>query len=225
MQSFRSHAGFTLLEIMTVVAIIGIMTALGISSLRGYARREETRKYAAAVAAVLTEAKSEAMAQGLNTFVFFSEPTNGALTFEDGQMAAIVTDINGDGTIDPGDGIRPIFAPGSANSDVSFYGRHGQTGLKTAAIPPDDQSQSITDGTMASLVDGMTLPKDPTFGVPMIVFSSRGTPVTPAAPSNWGAGAGAVYVTDNQGLLLAVVVEPLGAVHTMAYDEAAGKWN
>jgi hypothetical protein len=77
---------------------------------------------------------------------------------------------------------------------------------------------------MSSLDDGMTLPKDPDFGVPMIVFSTRGTPVTLSAPDDWGAGAGAVYVTDNDEMLLAVVVEPLGTVHTMAFDEATQGW-
>jgi prepilin-type N-terminal cleavage/methylation domain-containing protein len=225
MQSFRTQAGFTLIEVMTVVAIIGLITVLGVASLRNYSRREETRKYASSIAGVLNQAKSEAVAQGVMTFVFFSEPTNGALPFEQGQMAAIVTDVDGDGKITAADGVQPFFPPsGATNTEISFYGRHGQTSLKTAAIPPDDQSKEITDGTMGSLTDGMTLPKDPDFGVPMIAFSSRGTPVTLSAPTNWGAGAGAVYVTDNDELLLAVVVEPLGAVHTMAYDVAAEQW-
>jgi prepilin-type N-terminal cleavage/methylation domain-containing protein len=223
MQNFRTQAGYTLIEIMTVVAIIGIMTTLGLASLRSYSRREETRKYAASVANVLNAARSQAIAEGRMTFVFFSQPTNGALPFEAGQMAAIVTDMDGDGAIGAADGIKPIFSSNSAAA-VSFYGRRGQTGLKTAPIPPDDESRAITDGTMASLADGMTLPKDPTFGVPMIAFSSRGVPVTLTSPTDWGSGAGAVYVTDNDNLLLAVVVEPLGTVHTMAFNESTQAW-
>ncbi|HTO07443.1 MAG TPA: prepilin-type N-terminal cleavage/methylation domain-containing protein [Myxococcota bacterium] len=225
MQTFRTHAGFSLIEIMTVVAIIGIMTVLGLASLRGYSRHEETRKYAASIANVLNQARSQAVTDGRTTFVVFSEPTNGTLPFEVGQIATIVTDTDGDGKISFGDGIRPIFGPsGSQSAEISLYGRHGQNALKTAPIPPDDQSKQITDGVMGSLDDGMTLPKDPDFGVPMVVFSSRGTPVTLSAPDDWGAGAGGVYVTDNDQMLLAVLVEPLGAVHTMAWDDASQSW-
>ena len=225
MQKFRTHAGFTLIEIMTVVAIVGIMTALGISSLRTYSRHEETRKTAASIANVLNQARSQAMVDGRMTFVFFSEPTNGTVPFADGQMAAIVTDADADGKIGFADQIRPIFFPsGSAQSEVSRYGEHGDTALKSTPLPKDDESKTIADGTMDSTVEGMTIPVDPDFGVPMVAFSTRGTPVTIGAPDDWGAGAGAVYVTDNDEMLLAVVVEPLGAVHTMSFDAASQAW-
>src|SRR5262249_37524066 len=130
MKNFRSQAGYTLVELITVVAIIGIVATLGLTSLRGYARREETRKYTSSVAAVLSQARGQPSAEGHMTFVFFPQPTTGALPFEVGQIAAIVDDTDGDGKITAADSVRPIFPPsGNALSEASLYGRHGQTGL------------------------------------------------------------------------------------------------
>jgi prepilin-type N-terminal cleavage/methylation domain-containing protein len=219
MQKFRSHAGFTLLELMTVVAIVGILTALGISSLRSYSRHEETRKMASTLANTLSEARAQAMNNGRNTYVVFAEPTNGLVPFEAGEVAAIFT-RNDDGTIAS---IKPVFAAGSSNPNVTRYGAHGDTAMKDTPLPPDDQSTSLPDGALSNLVDGSTIPVDPDYGVPLISFSNRGSPVTIADPS-FGSGAGAVYVTDNDQMVVAVVVAPFGEVHTLLYDSASNSW-
>ena len=220
MQKFRSHAGFTLLEMMTVVAIVGFITVMGISSMRSYSRHEDTRKTAATLANVLTQARSEARSSGRITYVVFNEPTNGLVAaFQPGQVAAMFK-INDLGIVDEQ---RPFFGPGGT-PDVTRYGEQGSTPLKEAPLAPDDESATIPDGVMASTVSGMTIPVDPDYGVPMIGFSPQGAAVTRLAPDNWGGGAGGVYVTDNDEMLLAVVVQPLGEVKTLAFDQASGKW-
>jgi prepilin-type N-terminal cleavage/methylation domain-containing protein len=221
MQRFRSHAGFTLLELMTVVAIVGFISFMGIASLRSYARHEDTRKTAATLANVLTQARNEARISGRTTYVVFNEPTNGLVAaFQPGQVA-VMFKINDLGVVDEQ---RPFYGPTGNNPDVTRYGEQGSTELKTAPLPSVDESATIPDGVMASTVSGMTIPVDPDYGVPMIGFSPQGAAVTRLAPDNWGGGAGGVYVTDNDELLVAVVVQPFGEVKTLAYDVAAGQW-
>ncbi|HTO55450.1 MAG TPA: prepilin-type N-terminal cleavage/methylation domain-containing protein [Myxococcota bacterium] len=219
MQKFRSHAGFTLLELMTVVAIIGFLTAIGISSMRSYSRHEETRKMASTLANAVSQARAEAMNNGRNTYLVFAEPTNGEVPFEANEIAAIFT-RNDDGTIAS---IKPVFASGGSNPDVSRYGAHGDTVMKDTPLPPQDQSTAIPDGALSNLVDGSTIPVDPIFGVPLIAFSNRGSPTT-IGDASFGSGAGAVYVTDNDQMVVAVVVEPFGEVHTLLYDGASNTW-
>jgi prepilin-type N-terminal cleavage/methylation domain-containing protein len=221
MQKFRSHAGFTLIEMMTVIAIVGFITAMGITSLRSYSRHEDTRKTAVTLANVLTQARSEARTSGRITYVVFNEPVNGLVAaFQPGQVAAMFK-INDLGLVDEQ---RPFFGPSGNNPHVTRYGEEGSTELKTVPLPSVDESSTIPDGVMASTVSGMTIPVDPDYGVPMIGFSPQGAAVTRLAPDNWGGGAGGVYVTDNDEMLLAVVVQPLGDVKTLAYDEGAGQW-
>lgn len=229
MQRFHSQAGLTLLEIMTVVAIIGIISTLGLVALRGYNKHEDTRRAATSIAELLSQARSEAVAGGRMTFVVFGEPTNGSIPFQPGEYAALVTDQQSSGeagyeTVDAADSIRPVFLPSGLNPDVTTYGLHGDTVMKNTVLPDADESQQVPNGDLTGLNNGTTIPVDPTLGVPVMAFSPQGTPVTIATPSNWGSGAGGVYVTDNDQMVVAVVVLPLGDVRTMAFDSASGAW-
>lgn len=224
MQTFRKQAGFTLIEIMTVVAIVGILSALGISALRSYGRHEDTRRAALAVANAITKARSEAAASGRMTFVLFAAPTDGTIPFAPGQFAAMVVDQDDDKKVGAADAVTPIFLPNGTGANVSAYGAQGQTSMKDTVLPSADESAQIPDGSLSALNDGTTIPVDATLGVPVLAFAPQGMPVTIADPSNWGTGAGGVYLTDNDQMVLAVVVEPLGDVRTFAYDNASGKW-
>jgi prepilin-type N-terminal cleavage/methylation domain-containing protein len=225
MQTFRAQQGFTLIELMTVVAVAGFLAVWGIASLRSYARHEDTRKAATAMAGVFSQARAEAVAGGRMTFVLLAEPSDGSVpAFVPGQYGAYVIDQNGDGKIDAGDAVTPLFLPPGLSPDVTIYGAEGLNALQTATIPGIDESQAVTGGNMTALVDGTTIPVDPTANVPVVAFAPQGAPVTPAAPTNWGAGSGGVYVTDNDKMLIAVVVQPLGDVKTLLWDQGAGQW-
>ena len=224
MQKLRGESGYTLIEIMTVVVIAGVLATYGVSSMRSYSRHEDTRRAAVSLAGVLTQARAEAMAGGRMTFVLFAQPIDGSVTFDPGQFAAVVIDENADGAIGPGDAVKQFFMPTGISADVSSFGAHGLTELKNTSISPMDESQSVVNGDMTNLTDGTTVPIDPTLGVPVIAFSPQGTPVKPAEPTNWGSGAGGIYLTDNDQMLFAVLVEPLGDVKTQMYDVGSQSW-
>jgi prepilin-type N-terminal cleavage/methylation domain-containing protein len=227
MQKFREHVGFTLIELMVVVGIIAVISTMGIVALKGYARHEDTRRAAETVAGVISKARSQAMASGLMTFVLFGEPGNGLVPFDDGQFAAVVIDQDGDGKLTAADAVNvnKVFLPNGISPDVSGYGAHGNTGLKEAKLPDTDESQSLADGMMADLTDGTTIPVDADLGVPVLAFAPQGSPVSTGDPSNWGTGAGGVYITDNDDMLVAVIVQPMGEVKTMMYDTSSEKWH
>jgi hypothetical protein len=148
------------------------------------------------------------------------------MPFAPGQFAALVEDEDGDGLIGALDAVTPIYWPGSLNPDVTSYGAHGQTKMKTTLLPDADESQDVPVGDLTALKGGSTIPVDATLGVPVIAFSPQlqGAAVSLANPTAWGSGAGGVYLTDNDQMVLAVIVQPLGDVHTMSFDSGSGQW-
>jgi hypothetical protein len=75
-----------------------------------------------------------------------------------------------------------------------------------------------------SVVNGSTFPVDEATGRPVIAFSERGIPVDPGNPTNWGSGAGAIYLTDGQDTVYAAVVQPMGGIKIRKYDASAAEW-
>jgi hypothetical protein len=74
------------------------------------------------------------------------------------------------------------------------------------------------------VVNGATFPIDEASGRPVIAFSERGIPVDPQNPTNWGSGAGAIYMTDGKNAVYAAVVQPLGNVQLRMFDNVSGEW-
>ena len=91
-------------------------------------------------------------------------------------------------------------------------------------LPDLDQSNDIPSGTLANTVAGTTLNVDATLGVPAVGFNSQGFPVAVSKPLQPSTGSGAVYITDNDSQVMAVLILPIGDVRTLAYDNAAGNW-
>jgi type II secretion system protein H len=69
MKSFHDRQGFTLIELMVVVAIIGVCAAIAMPAMTSYKRKEDTRRAAVNVSGMLTNARSQAIASGRMTFL------------------------------------------------------------------------------------------------------------------------------------------------------------
>jgi type II secretory pathway pseudopilin PulG len=77
---------------------------------------------------------------------------------------------------------------------------------------------------MDTVTDGTTFPISEEAEAPTIAFNERGIPVSPDSPQDWGSGAGAVYVTDNEKSVYAAVLSPLGEVSLSRYDAGTKSW-
>lgn len=222
-RSSRSD-GYTLLELMTVVAVVGFMAVMGIGALKGYARREDTRAAARSVAGVLERARSQAVDTGRMTWVVFEEPVNGVAPWQGAdQFAAIIWDSDNDLQPTAADQVTPINLPPGVRDHAKRY-EAGTSPFGSVVLPDLDQSNDVVNGTLTNTVDGTTLNVDVTLGVPAIGFNSQGFPVSVSKPLQPSTGSGAVYMTDNDASVVAVLVLPIGDVRTLAYDNAAAKW-
>jgi len=225
MQRLHARGGYTLLELMVVVAIIGFLSMMALSALKGYARREDTRRAALAVAGVLENARSQAMTTGRMTWVVFKEPVNGVAPWQDdSQFAAVIWDRDNDLQPTAADSVQPIWLPPGPKEHTSRYAP-GVSPLGSTPLPDLDQSLDIPNGNLANAVDGTTFNVDANLGVPAIGFNSQGFPVRVNKPLEPSSGPGAVYLTDNDSSVVSVVVLPIGAIRTLALDSATEKWN
>jgi len=224
MKRFHDRQGFTLIELMVTVAIMGIVVAIAMPMVTRFSRREDTRRAAMGVSGMITDARARAVAAGRMTFLLFGEPINGIAPFQPGQIAALVTDTDGDNAATAADAIKPIYLPSGTSSAVSLYGAVSSP-FSAFPVSPDDLSEGEPNVDLASIADGTTLPVSAALGVAVAAFSPQGAAVAADTPAEWGTGAGGIYLTDNDSMVLAVLVMPLGSVKLQKLDAGSGEWH
>ncbi len=223
MQKFRSPGGFSVIELMVVVAIIAIVAAMMAPALRHYADRESARTNAQNIAAILAEARSRAINQGTNYMVLFSAPMvlRNPGTGVAPAIAQVVQDVDGNWAINGTDVVRNVFAAQDTKLAVSAYGLGGAPPFNASPLAPED----VPGGALAdlsALVGGTTFP---VFGgAPAVGFTPRGIPVDLNNTNNPGSGAGAFYITDNNKTVYAAVLLPLGGVRVRVLDPNLNNW-
>jgi hypothetical protein len=82
-----------------------------------------------------------------------------------------------------------------------------------------------TDDTVEEIVvNGASFPLSEGEGVPALAFDERGVPVSLDSPTQWGSGAGAIYLTDNERVVYAASLSPMGEVQVERYDPTTISW-
>lgn len=64
MRAHRSTSGFTLPELMTVIVLIGVLTAIGLFSLSGYGRAQNAASLARGIEYAMMRARADALGDG-----------------------------------------------------------------------------------------------------------------------------------------------------------------
>ncbi|HIG70116.1 MAG TPA: prepilin-type N-terminal cleavage/methylation domain-containing protein [Myxococcales bacterium] len=229
MRATCRSAGFTLVEAMVVVAIIGIVMASSVPNITRYFENGRGRAAAKSIADALNVARAQAIRTGSNHVVFFSVISAGIPAGDVGGTA--LTDVSGNPV--------PIFvlndgAPGSANQNclidaveerITFPAQNGVgwgANVPPAAIPaPDDDAVIVipADGSSFRAPDG-------TPNMTWVQFRPDGVPVGIDAACNagrLGSGGGTIYLqTANRDF--AITLSPLGGVRVHLWDAVTGGW-
>ena len=71
----RNESGFTLLEVMTAVAVMGILVAMATPSVLSMLERQQTKSSATQMAGLLSDARARAVAEGTPHLVYFNAPS------------------------------------------------------------------------------------------------------------------------------------------------------
>lgn len=207
--------GFSLIEVMVVVAIIGVLAALAVPSLRNWRSDQNAKTTARSIADAFNVARSEAIRTGVGHFVLIGADVGGtALTGPSGDPKVVVhTDSDGDCVRDSGEFTRDFLL----ENGISL-------GLSTAP------GSAPGDGAVGDPTTGVTYTQPPpAAGNPpatWVLFQADGIPVgvtSSCAFGTLGTGTGGIYVTNGR-RDYAVVVSPLGAVRILGWEEGSSAW-
>ncbi len=186
------HGGFTLVELLIVMALVALGAGLGIHSFRNYREGQRARAAAAEVVSVLTLAKGRAAAANRPAIVDFAP---GGLSTSEGFFL-VYLDTDMDGVMDPGE----VAAAGLPNA-VQHAGMIGYL------LPKGIQFQQPSDASVGPL--GLSVVADG------VTFTNNAVTILPdgTAPE-----AGHVTLEDGVARQYAVTVTAGGAVRRFRYD-------
>ena len=217
-QKRHGLAGFTLIELTIVLALIGVVMAIGVTNFNTFMENQRASSSARDVADAFSLARSEAIRTGNNVIVAFRVETG---------LAGISSDI-----VIANDGSPAAANCALASSEIirtfalERNVRFGTTTtLSNTTAAPDDGGTSGHQTTGSSFANGSS----PAGVASWVMFSPDGMPhrftQDGTAPcdnvSAVGAASGAIYLTNGR-RDYAVVLSPLGTSRLHRWNK--GSW-
>lgn len=191
--------GFQLYELLVVVAIVGLVTALGLPPLLGWSRAVRLRVAAGEVAATLRLARSLAIRRGTAVGVKFTVAAEGAVSW------VLYRDGDGDGvrTADVAAGVDPALTSPRA---LAHQGRRVGFGFPPGPPPldPGDPRRRLD-----RLDDPLRLGRSD-----IASFNAQGE-----------GSSGSLYLTDGlRGLVVVRLFGRTGKVRVLTYHPGTPEW-
>jgi prepilin-type N-terminal cleavage/methylation domain-containing protein len=199
--------GFTLLELMTVVAVMGILAAMATPSIVRMLQRQETKTSATEMAGLLSDARSRAVSEGTPHLVYFNAPSVDA-NGNCGVVAVEVRDADHSYSITDGDDSREIRLRSGACQKVKPV--NASDTAATMPMPREDLAVRAPDASLVGAVarTASTLVGDVAGGAAGVVggvvagssgSSSSGEDGSGSGSSSSGKGSGGSAATTVAG--------------------------
>jgi prepilin-type N-terminal cleavage/methylation domain-containing protein len=222
----RQRSGFTIVELMIAVAIVGIIAAMALPGWRNFQLNQRLRDMTRAGANMMQTARSQAIATGNNHIVYLAAGVgtdvcgNAMVDAQGNPVPMLVLDDGppGAGTnccINPGERVltEPVFTRPGVMDNVNW----GST-FAGAQAPLDSGGGDYTTGSTFTDANGNQ--------TRWVMFRPDGVPVGfsgACVTGQIGSGAGGVYVT-NANRDYSIVVTPLGGTHVAGFERGAAVW-
>ncbi len=235
MKQTAYKSGFTIIELMIAVAMIGVLVAIAAPSIQNMMLNSKTKATARSVADMLDFARSKAMQTGNPHLVFFGLDTDGdPFVHPNGDVSAMFVledDVVTNCRRDPNEA---VYAIPQLEVDVAFRRSNGD-----APVPAVVPTLGDVGDQAAVPVTGMsfTLPNGNSAG--WILFGKDGFPrrfdagadCDAESESEIGRGGGVVYVagaragsSDVTGRQYAIEMTPMGGVKLHRYEWSTNSW-
>jgi len=225
----KAVRGFTMIEIMVVVAIIGIIMAAAVPGINRHFETMNGRAAAKSIVDALTIARAQAIRTGNNHVVFFSIINAGVAAGD--TVGAPLVDGNGAPV--------PVFVlndgrPGSANQNCQIDAGEPRLTFDAkpgvgwgANAPPAAIEAPDDDAVNAIPVAGSSFrAPDNTPNMTWVQFRPDGIPVAIDNACNsgrLGSGGGTIYL-QTASRDYAITLSPLGGVRVHVWSPSIGGW-
>ena len=226
--------GFSLIEMVIVVSILGILLSMGVVSFNNWSKRQRVSNASAEMAQMLFVGRSEAIRKGVNHIAFFDTDSSGnALLAGDGTTALaalLIEDSNGN--FSPDSGEQRMAVPLTTISGIA-WGRSEATSLVPNAngtLVGDPFSGTGVENSVDEVASAANFrhPTDASAVQSWVLLAPDGTPRAfdssgATTIADVGTGDGAIYLNDGE-RDHAVVMSALGSLRSYRWDAGDGSW-